>query len=132
MTEVGISPPPVVLESGSSTIKIGLATHSDPQHVVPNVIGRPRKQQQTADEAGSSECHIGSDAIANRDRLVIKHPVQSGCVCSWDDMLTVWNHALEHLMKVGSGDQPLLLVDCALSSACDREKKTQVSENTKI
>jgi actin-related protein len=76
---------PIVLDIGSGNVKMGFAGEESPSVIIPNYVGRPRKQQQMF-ITGSKSQFIGEEANAKRSLLSINYPVQRSVVKSWTDL----------------------------------------------
>lgn len=111
---------PIVIDNGSGLTQVGFAGADTPASVFPSVIGR----------AANNECSVGEDALANRDTLSLKYPIEHGIVTNWDDMEQIWRHAFYNELKVNPEEYPVLLSEAPLNPKANREKMTQIMFET--
>lgn len=82
---------PLVLDSGSISMKAGYAGDTDPRAVFASVVGRPRL---------GHDPYVGDEALANRGRVVLKHPIERGVVTNWDDMEKIWHSTFYNELRM--------------------------------
>ena len=75
--------PAIIIERGSSSIKVGFGGDKSPSIQFPSIVGRPKDVNSNLKQ----QCYIGHEANANRSLLRIKHPIEFGIVTNWDDMV---------------------------------------------
>ena len=74
---------PVVVDNGSSLIRVGFAGDDAPLVEVPAVVGG----------MSYNERYIGNDAITTKRILRhVAYPIEYGIVNNWDDMRRLWHH----------------------------------------
>ena len=64
--------------------RAGFANDDAPREVFPSVVGRPLPGR--AEAKLTKDSYVGDEAIAKRDALSLKYPMQCGVVSNWDDM----------------------------------------------
>ncbi|XP_070580855.1 actin-2-like [Ptychodera flava] len=109
--------PPVVIDNGSATCKVGFAREEEPNVVFPSVVG-----QQPSKSQG---CCVGNEALSKIDSLTLTYPVQRGIITDWDGIEKIWHHAYQEL-GVESKDRPVFLTELPVNPKADREKMTQI------
>lgn len=70
--------------------------------------------------------YIGNEAQMKSDILNLKRPIQSGMVDNWDDMVNIWEHIYNKILRVDPQEQPVLLTEPPLVPKVNREKMRQV------
>ncbi|CAK4647333.1 hypothetical protein LEN26_015529 [Aphanomyces euteiches] len=120
----------LVIDSGSSSIKAGMANDEAPQTVFPSVIGRV-KQSGFMNVANCKETCVGPQAIANRGLFKLQHPIRHGHVENWDDLEQLWSHALYDELQVEPAEYAgVVVADTQISSIRQRERMTQIMFET--
>ncbi|PIC21904.1 hypothetical protein B9Z55_026575 [Caenorhabditis nigoni] len=117
---------PVVLDSGSSSIKVslkenfermaflsqnmraGFACENKPRVVISSVTGQLKKQSGD----GSNVVEMSS-------------PIQRGIVIDWDGATELWEHAFNNL-RITPKCHPMVLTESPFATNADREKMTEI------
>ncbi|KAJ6251301.1 actin [Anaeramoeba flamelloides] len=115
----------VVIDNGSGSIKAGFAGDDIPKCVMPSVVGRPRNQETTSDI-----CIVGKEAMAKREYLTLKYPIEHGIVTNWTDMEKVWEHTFSNELKTNAEEHPVLLTEAPLNPKANREKMVEIMFET--
>jgi actin-related protein len=116
---------PIVLENGSGTIKAGFAGDDVPVAVFSNIVGRLRNAS-TLPEMNQTDLYIGNKALAYKNILTIRYPIEHGIVTNWDDMEKIWYHLFHKELRVPPEERPVLLTEAPLNPKANREKMTQI------
>ncbi|EDV29474.1 uncharacterized protein TRIADDRAFT_18605, partial [Trichoplax adhaerens] len=114
---------PIVIDNGSSSIKAGLATESNPSVIFPSIVGRPQYKQLTND---GGALYYGDAAQEKRDVLTLSHPVEHGVVKDWDDMELLWQHMFEDQLRLEANEHPVLITEAPMNPKKNRETITQI------
>eukprot|EP01062_Namystynia_karyoxenos_P022881 TRINITY_DN18801_c0_g1_i10.p1 TRINITY_DN18801_c0_g1~~TRINITY_DN18801_c0_g1_i10.p1 ORF type:complete len:917 (+),score=213.65 TRINITY_DN18801_c0_g1_i10:1205-3955(+) len=109
----------VVVDSGTSAVRVGLAGDATPAAVFPSIIGRPRSA------AGQGELFAGWDAHERRGVLRIEQPIERGLVADWGAAERLWRHAFG-AVRAAPGEQAVLLAEVASNPKGKREKTAQL------
>lgn len=121
------SPPVLVCDNGSGTLKAGFSGEDLPRAIFPSLVGRVGQGAQgVMVGADGSEVYIGDEAQAKRGILVLKHPVTNGVITDWDDMEKVWHHMFYNELAAAPEEQPILLTESPLNPRNNRERTAQV------
>jgi len=87
------------VDTGSDTIKAGIAGEDDPRCILPTVVARD-----------GDRSYIGSDAV-KRDDLKKVCPLNPEADPDWDLMQKVWEYLFDHELHVDAKDHPMLLTE---------------------
>lgn len=120
---------PVVIDSGSGSIKAGIAGEELPKADFAAVVGRP-KHQRTMVGSLDGDSFVGKAAAENRGLLRLKYPMQHGIVTDWDDMELCWHHLYQNELHVASEDHPVLLTEPPLNPRSNRDAMAQIMFET--
>lgn len=115
---------PVVIDSGSGTLKAGLAGAEAPKLTIPAYVGRPKHTKVMAG-AAQGEFHVGSKATELKGILQLTYPTSHGVVNNWEDMQKVWQAAYNELSIV-QDQHPVLLTEAPLNPQNNRGKTFEV------
>lgn len=86
----------VVIDNGSSSIKVGLAGEDAPLICDPRLEG------------------------------LATSPIQHGVITNWDDMEKLWHSAFTNHLKINPDEHPVLLTESVLNPKTCREMMTQI------
>lgn len=117
--------PPVVLDCGSGTCKVGLAGYDAPSSVFPNLAGRVKMQALLA-ITEQKDVFVGDDAKAMQGVLILNHPVIHGVVTNWDDMEKVWAYAFHDRLRITPENHPVLVTEPPMNPKINRERTAQI------
>ncbi|XP_051028979.1 actin-like protein 9 [Acomys russatus] len=115
----------VVIDMGTGTCKVGFAGQSHPTYTVATILGCQPKKQTTKGRS-ELETFIG-EAARSRPELRLVKPIRNGIVVDWEAAELIWQHILEHGLRVSTQDHPLLFSDPPFSPATNREKLVEVA-----
>ena len=109
---------PILIDNGSGTIKAGFCGDDEPRIVFANAIYRLRS---SVDDA-----YIGDAALAKREILSVRYPIERGIVTHWDDMEKIWHHIFHNELQTSPEDRPMLITEAPLNPKGNREKMAQI------
>jgi actin len=115
----------VVLDNGSGLLKCGFAGEELPRAVFPAIVGRP-KFQGVMIGMGNRDKFVGDEAQAKRGILSIKYPIEHGIVTNWDDLETLWAHAVYNELRIDPTELPFLLTEAPFNPKKNREKMVEI------
>jgi actin beta/gamma 1 len=115
----------IIIDNGSGIIKAGFAGNEYPCAVFPTVVGHLRRAA-TVIETSQKDQYIGNGAIANKEILSIRYPIEHGIVTNWDDMEKIWHHTFYNELHVAPEEHPILLTEAPLNPKANREKMAQI------
>lgn len=121
----------LVIDNGSRWIKAGFAGHDAPCAVFPSVVGLSRYRTSTVMPVMSTlkQKYAGDEAIAKRGLLTLNYAIKRG-ITDWDNMETLWHHAIIEELRVKSDECAVLITEPRLHPKQDREKMTQIMFDT--
>ncbi|GAA6076085.1 uncharacterized protein LOC113661155 isoform X1, partial [Tachysurus ichikawai] len=76
---------PVVLDTGSSLVKVGFADQDLPTTIFPTAVGLP-KYTEVMSGSVARGVYVGHDAQHMRGVLTLHYPMRNGVVSDWDQM----------------------------------------------
>lgn len=114
--------PALVIDCGSSSIKAGFAGDEEPKVVFRTLLGQPKLLLK----AQGDSTFIGEDAMARKDILSLRYPIQRGFVTDWDDMEKLFFHLFYDQMKVAPEEHAVLLTEALLNPRGNREKMAEI------
>ena len=116
---------PVIFDCGSAYTRAGLGSYEQardrPSIYFRTIIGRYRREEKRKEL-------VGDEAFSKRIplNLSIKHPVEHGIVCNFDDMKLVWRHVYELMGTQPEIDKFSVLIAEPCGSKSSRERTTQM------
>ena len=127
MDDEGLS---VVMDSGSTTIKAGIAGEENPKLIFPSIVGYPPEMAHLDLKTGETwkgSYHVGAEAQKQRDSLLLKCPFEKGIVKDWDVLEKLWTHAFTQLLMSPSEEYGgALLADSPNNPKDGRERMTHM------
>jgi actin-related protein len=114
---------PIVIDTGSFSIKAGYVGQDAPVTEFRTVIGRPR--------GWVGKYWAGHEAIDKAGQLQITYPFAKGVINNWHDMELLWQtNICYNELRIAPEEHKVLLTEHPLTSDEDRAKKVQfVFEN---
>ena len=116
----------LVIDNGSSTMKVGYAGDDSPRSVFPTVLGNIKNPVFLVGMNRKDE-FVGNEAQARRGMLALRYPINNGFITSWDDMEKLWHYCLE---PFAPSSLSILLTEPPLNPSANREKMTQIMFET--
>ncbi|MFX0135270.1 MAG: actin, cytoplasmic 2 [Candidatus Hodarchaeota archaeon] len=122
---------PIVIDNGSGFSKAGFAGESQPQFIIPSLIGLPEKKSQlNFGNKSTRERYIGDDAIEAGDLVRLISPISGFSIDDWTMMEDIWNYIFYNKFYTNPSDHPLLLTEEPLTPPPDREKEIEIMFET--
>lgn len=115
----------IVIDNGSGVIKAGFGGDEVPCSVFPAVVGHPRE----ASGMGLKPNYVGEEAIAKRDALNLKYPIERGIITDWEALEQIWHHIFNEI-QVNPEEHPILLTEPPGCPKLMRERMTQIMFET--
>ncbi|CAI5942150.1 unnamed protein product [Closterium sp. NIES-65] len=103
-------------------MKAGFAGEEAPRAVLPSIVGRGVEDAR--------DYFVGDEAVAKREILTLKYPIEHGIVADWDDMEKLWEYTFTNGIRVDPTEHKLLMTEAPLNTAANREKMTQIMFET--
>lgn len=123
--------PVIIIDNGSSNLRIGLSTEELPLYTIPTLIGRTQMDINYIRNKYNIELNpimIGDEIIPIRSFLEISEPIREGIIDNFDDMEILWNYALTkklYIYKYELKDRKIMMSEDSLNSM---EKKAKTAE----
>ena len=111
----------VVVDNGSYTIRAGIGGESEPQTIIPTIIGRQSKGLLP----GSKDVYVGSE-VYNQQEITFKSPYENGVISNFEDMERIWLHIFENELNINMEEHPILLTESIFNSKTARETAIQI------
>lgn len=99
--------PAVVIDNGSTFIKVGFVGEKKPQVVIPAVVGRPRYKGVMV--GMGNQDRYGTEALERQGILTIINPIEYGIITRWDDMEMLWKHIFKNELQIEPSEHAVLL-----------------------
>eukprot|EP00727_Mastigamoeba_balamuthi_P007415 m51a1_g3294 putative alpha-centractin (376) ;mRNA; f:282857-284493 len=124
MSDTILTNQPLVIDTGSCTVKAGLAGADEPRCVFNAIVGTPKHKRVMA---GSVEgaAFVGSRADELRGLLKLRRPIAHSTVADWPAVESIWRHVYTEL-RLQSDEHPVLLTEAPLGTWKNRERTAEV------
>ncbi|KAL8265824.1 hypothetical protein R6Q59_003168 [Mikania micrantha] len=99
---------PIVIDTGSGSVKAGFAGDDAPRVVFPTISGTPRHKTGVRDHNNSNK-FVGDEALSGGGHMILTYPIEHGTISDWDDMEKIWHHTFYNELRVDPEDHPVLL-----------------------
>eukprot|EP00347_Sterkiella_histriomuscorum_P020200 403338712 len=119
----------IVIDNGSSRLRIGYAGDEVPRLTVPTLIGRP-KMNSVRMGIEQKEFYCCDEAVSKKGMLNMTSPIEKGIIKDWDDMERIWQHVLNEELKAQVEEHPVIMTEAPLNPKQYREKLTQLMFET--
>lgn len=106
----------LVVDTGSHSVKAGVAGEDDPRCVVPTVVARTATGDRT---------YVGTEAVA-QEGLRRVCPLNPEADPDWDLLQGVWEHVFERELRVDVREHPLLLTELPTMSESAKMRMVEV------
>merc|ERR1719321_381162 len=110
---------PIVLDTGTSRIKAGLAGEERPSVVVPTIDGKARARAK-AKQPSLPDHMWGQDALDNMQSLRLNRPVEYGVIQDFDAVERLWSYTFDKLGHDPAG-RYVVLTEPPLNPKMNRE-----------
>ena len=108
-------------------MKAGFAGDDHPRYFS-SVVGLPKYTDAYFNVHQSR--YIGPYAQDRRGILSIRHPIQNGVVCDWDDMEAIWHYTFYQELRIFPEEHAFLFTEAPLNPKSNREKMAEVMFET--
>nr|QGN00920.1 Arp2D [Drosophila azteca] len=120
----------IVCDTGTGSVKCGLAGSNLPAHIFPSIVGRPvLRAINTCDMDGLQvdDVMVGDEALKMRSMLTVSHPMENGAVLNWEDMCQVWDYTFgPKKLDIEPTNSKILLAEPPMVLTRDREKTIEL------
>lgn len=124
-----MNPPAIVIDNGSGFIKVGFAGAETPRATFPTIIGTPKSEQLMVG-GQNKDYFVGYEAVAKKDLLNLRPPIENGVIQNWDDIERIWRHSFYDELHVVPEDYSVLVTEKPLTQRTHREKLMQIMFDT--
>ena len=130
MDNITSSKTSIVIDLGSSSIKVGLGNQENPSFVFPNYIGKIKypkigqKSIEILENEKSSKYFIGNDCKKYQGVLKLNYPMEHGIFSDPEDISTILNYINYNLEvnNIQMSEHPILISEPLLNPKKNREK----------
>ncbi|OHT17602.1 actin [Tritrichomonas foetus] len=119
----------IVIDNGSGFTKVGFAGCEEPRSIFPSIIGTPNSTQLMVG-GQNKDFFVGYEAVAKKDLLILRQPLDNGIVTNWDDIERIWYHCFYDELHIVPDDFNVLITEKPLNQRSHREKLMQVMFET--
>lgn len=120
----------VVVDNGTSVMRVGWAEDCSPRAAFPNLVGKIRLGKGIMEGVGWSDYYVGDAAQWVRSLLSLSYPIQRGVVTNWDAMEQVWHHIFYNELRIAPEEHPILMTELPFNPRRNREMMTQTMFET--
>lgn len=113
----------MILDNGSGAVKAGLSSDSQPKHVFPEQVGKPRDPHK---KKYDKDLYIGDDTLEGLDQMAIRRPVENGIIENFEDMEKLWEYTFFEKLDANPMRHPLVLTEPPYNPRPNREKICEV------
>jgi len=124
--------PAVVIDNGTGYTKMGFAGNSEPQYIIPSVIGtRSGNKMEPAKGVSDLDFWIGDEALEKEaGGYQITNPIAHGQVENWTHMEWFWEHCIFRYLRAEPEDHHFLLTEPPLNAPENREYLAEIMFET--
>ena len=119
----------IVIDNGSGFTKIGYAGSEAPRMTFPSIIGTPNSTQLMVG-GQNKDFFVGYEAVAKKDLLILRKPLENGIVTNWEDIERIWYHCFYDELHIIPEDYNVLITEKPLNQRSHREKLMQIMFET--
>ncbi|KAL8200139.1 hypothetical protein R6Q57_011478 [Mikania cordata] len=121
---------PIVIDTGSGSMKAGFAGDDAPRVIFPTISGSPRYKTTGVMDHNNDNNFVGDEALSGGGHMILKYPIEHGTISDWDGMEKIWHHTFYNELRVDPEEHPALLTEPLLNSRLTRERITQIMFET--
>ncbi|KAC9307208.1 hypothetical protein R6Q59_003156 [Mikania micrantha] len=121
---------PIVIDTGSGSMKAGFAGDDAPRVIFPTISGSPRYKTTGVMDHNNDNNFVGDEALSGGGHMILKYPIEHGTISDWDGMEKIWHHTFYNELRVDPEEHPVLLTEPLLNSRLTRERITQIMFET--
>ncbi|EFC47145.1 hypothetical protein NAEGRDRAFT_60433 [Naegleria gruberi] len=115
----------IVIDYGSSFMKVGFAGDDAPRAVFPSIIGKPNEKNVPI-TPGTHDLYVGEEPESWRLRNQLpKFPISRSIIIDWDGFEKLLHHSLYNELQISPEEHPMLISESAMNSKVNREKMTE-------
>lgn len=119
----------IVIDNGSGYTKIGFSGCEEPRSIFPSIIGTKNSTQLMVG-GQNKDFFVGYEAVAKKDLLVIREPLENGIVTNWEDIERIWYQCFYDELHIVPEDYSVLITEKPLNLRSHREKLMQIMFET--
>ncbi|CAL8121944.1 unnamed protein product [Orchesella dallaii] len=109
--------PIVVIDNGGNTLKAGIAGDDHPSVVIPSGVGLQDFLNLSDPDTFNRFMEISSSGD-----LKVRNPIKNGTVTNWEDMETIWRHAIQDNLHINPEESSILMTEPMGNPKPAREK----------
>jgi centractin len=116
---------PLVIDSGTGSIRVGFSGEDRPKLALPTAVGRPKHTRVMAGGALQGSTFVGPALAEHRGALKLSPAMEHGHVMSWSDLELLWRYAYSGL-GAAPESAPLLLTEAPGTPRAQRERAAEI------
>lgn len=109
----------VVIDQGSSNMRVGFADADAPSAVFPSVVASHLSASETSEQRSY---FVGKPATQKPNRRL---SYNTGRVLNWEDMEAIWEHSFSNCLKVETNTAKVFLTEAANTQKSTRERMVE-------
>ena len=114
----------IVIDNGSTFIKVGYAGDDGPREVFPSCVERRKVATCENLEAGSTDS-IGDENEISKIYSPLYYPIERGVVLEWGEMEQLWNKGFNRMNR-NTDERSVVLVDHSIDLTTNRIMMTKI------
>ncbi|EAY22239.1 Actin family protein [Trichomonas vaginalis G3] len=120
----------IVIDTGAYSTRAGFGGDSDPQCILPTVIGRLKSPQDKAAAIATKDIYVGSEVFEQSKNLNLKCPISDRVISNIDEIEVFWQHIFSKELNINTSEHPVLMTESPQNTKIMREKVTQIMMET--
>ena len=118
----------IVIDTGAYSTCAGFGGDSEPQCIIPTVIGR--QKTVPGQPPLSKDIYAGSEVFAAQSQLHLKCPITDRIISNTDEIEKFWNYIFQKELNIKPEEHPVLMTESPQNTKQMREKTTQIMMET--
>lgn len=121
----------IVVDSGAYSTRAGFGGESEPQCIIPTVVGRQKSvSNDKISSSSSKDIFVGSEVLDQSKNLNLKCPITDRVITNVEEMQALWSQVFTKEMNINTEEHPILITESPQNPKNMREKVTEIFMET--